>query len=189
MYSGGLDSLGTIYRLLTDSQYKDYKLHVHHVHQRNVENRNRAEAIAVELVVNELERMGYNFVYSESEIASQPYNGSFMYDTDSVNFFAGYICSVNPSIKHVAMGMNANDENHSLNERRVRADAILAAFTPVKKIYPVLNMSKREIYNMLPANLRNMFWSCRTPVYTDTKVNPCGRCKTCVQLKEAGIRG
>ena len=189
MYSGGLDSLGTIYRLLTDPQYKDYKLHVHHIHQHNVENRNRAEAIAVELVVNELESMGYNFVYSESEIASQPYNGNFMYDTDSVNFFAGYICSVNPNIKHVAMGMNANDENHSLNERRIRADAILAAFTPVKKIYPVLNMSKREIYDMLPANLRNMFWSCRTPMYTDTKVNPCGKCKTCTQLREAGIRG
>ena len=32
MYSGGLDSLGMIYKLLTDPEYKDYVLHIHHVH-------------------------------------------------------------------------------------------------------------------------------------------------------------
>jgi len=29
MYSGGLDSLGTVYHLLTDPAYKDYRLHIH----------------------------------------------------------------------------------------------------------------------------------------------------------------
>ena len=188
MYSGGLDSLGMIYKLLTEPEYKDYSLHIHHIHNRNVEHRDRAEAIVVDMVLKELERMGYSFVYSESEIGSQPYNGQFMYDTDSINFFAGYICSVNPNIEKVAMGMNANDNNHSLEHRRKRADAILAAFTDVKKIYPVLDMSKREIYDGLPDTLKNMFWSCRQPVYTKQEINSCGRCKTCLQLKEAGIR-
>ena len=188
MYSGGLDSLGMVYKLLTAPEYKDYVLHVHHVHNRNIEHRDRAEAVAVELAFKELERLGYSFIYSESQIASQPYNGKFMYDTDSMNFFAGYICSVNPNIKYVAMGMNANDSNHSLNERRVRADAILAAFTSVTKIYPVLDMSKREIYDGLPESLRNMFWSCRTPVYNETSIQPCGHCKTCKQLAAEGFR-
>ena len=188
MYSGGLDSLGMIYKLLTDPEYKDYKLHIHHVHIRNVENRDRAEAIVVERVLKELEHMGFSFVYSESEIGSQPYNGQFMYDTDSINFFAGYICSVNPRIVKVAMGMQSNDANQRLEERRIRANAILAAFTPVEKIYPVLEMTKREIYNSLPESLRNMFWSCRVPVYTKESIQPCGKCKTCLQLKDAGIR-
>jgi len=188
MYSGGLDSLGMVYKLLTAPEYKDYIVHVHHVHNRNIENRDRAEAIAVEIALKELERLGYSFIYSESQIASQPYNNQFMYDTDSMNFFAGYICSVNPNIKHVSMGMNANDTNHSLNERRVRADKILAAFTVVTKIYPVLNMSKREIYDGLPESLRNMFWSCRTPVYSENSIQPCGKCKTCQQLAAEGIR-
>jgi 7-cyano-7-deazaguanine synthase in queuosine biosynthesis len=111
-----------------------------------------------------------------------------MYDTDSINFFAGYICSVNPNIVQVAMGMNAGDSNHALEDRRKRADAILAAFTTVGKIYPVLDMTKREIYDMLPSSLRNMFWSCRRPVYTEKNIAPCGQCDTCVTLREQAIR-
>ena len=188
MYSGGLDSLGMIYKLLTDPEYKDYQLHIHHVHNRNVENRDRAEAITVKAVLTELEQLGFKFDYSESEIASQPYNKQFMFDTDSINFFAGYICSVNPNIVKIAMGMQANDSNLALEDRRKRADAILAAFTPVKKIYPVVDMTKREIHDSLPVSLKNMFWSCRRPVYAEKSIAPCGKCDTCVKLREQGIR-
>jgi 7-cyano-7-deazaguanine synthase in queuosine biosynthesis len=188
MYSGGLDSLGMIYKLLTDPEYTDYKLHIHHIHQHNVENRSRAEKITVEMALKELERLGFKFTFSESQIGTQVYNGKFLYDTDSINFFAGYICSVNPNIKKVAMGMQANDYDIALEDRRKRADAILAAFTNVGKIYPVLNMTKREIYDSLPESIRNMFWSCRTPVYTEKNIAPCGRCDTCHKLKEQGIR-
>lgn len=188
MYSGGLDSLGMIYKLLTEPEYKNYLLHIHHVHNRNVEKRDRAEAIAVKMVLKELERLGHSFIYSESEIGSQPYNGKFMFDTDSMNFFAGYICSVNPDIALVAMGMQANDDNQNLSQRRERADKILAAFTSVKKIYPVLNLTKREIYDSLPESLRDMFWSCRRPQYTEKSIAPCLKCDTCVKLQEQGIR-
>jgi 7-cyano-7-deazaguanine synthase in queuosine biosynthesis len=188
MYSGGLDSLGMVYKLLTESEYKGYVIHIHHVHQRNVENRHRAEAITVEMALKELERLGFSFVYSESEITTQPYNGQFMYDTDSINFFAGYICSTNTNIVKVAMGMQANDHNHSLEERRIRANKILSAFTAAEKIFPVLDMSKREIYDSLPDSLKNMFWSCRRPVYTEKSIAPCLKCDTCVKLREQGIR-
>jgi 7-cyano-7-deazaguanine synthase in queuosine biosynthesis len=86
------------------------------------------------------------------------------------------------------MGMQANDANQRLELRRKRADAILAAFTDVGKIYPVLNLTKREIYDSLPDSLKNMFWSCRRPIYTEKNIAPCGRCDTCVKLKEQGIR-
>ena len=83
--------------------------------------------------------------------------------------------------------MNATDSNHALEERRKRANTILAAFTPIEKIYPVLNMTKREIYESLPETLRDLFWSCRTPVYTDEGVESCRQCKSCRQIAEAGI--
>jgi 7-cyano-7-deazaguanine synthase in queuosine biosynthesis len=188
MYSGGLDSLGMIHLLLTDPQYRDYGVHIHHVHNKNVEDRHRAEAIAVNAAIAELRRLGFTFEYSESAIGSQPYGHRFMYDSDTMNFFAGYVCSANPHIVKVAMGMQANDGNHALAERRVRADRILAAFTDVGKIYPVLDMSKREIYDSLPESLRNMFWSCRKPVYSEKSIAPCGRCDTCMKLREQGIR-
>ena len=188
MYSGGLDSLGMIYKLLTESEYKDYFIHIHHVHNHNVENRDRAEAIVVEKVLKELEQLGFDFIYSESRISSQSYGMNFLYDSDTINFFAGYICSANPDIVKVAMGMQANDGNHALEDRRKRADQILAAFTPVEKIYPVLTMSKREIYDSLPESLRNMFWSCRRPIYKEKSIAPCLKCDTCVKLREQSIR-
>ena len=188
MYSGGLDSLGMIYKLLTDPAYKDYKLHIHHVDNKNIENRHRAEAIAVDIAIKELKQLGFEFEYSTSEISTQPYGMNFLYDSDTMNFFAGYICSANPSIVKVAMGMQANDGNHALEERRKRADKILAAFTPVEKIYPVLNLTKREIYDMLPLSLRDKFWSCRQPVYSEKNIAPCLKCDTCVKLREQGIR-
>ena len=187
MYSGGLDSLGMVYKLLTEDAYKNYSIHIHHIHNRNIENRDRAEGIVVPLALKELERLGFKFNYSESQIASQPYNGKFMYDSDTINFFAGYICSVNPGIVKVAMGMQANDGNHALEERRKRADRILAAFTDVTKIYPVLDMTKREIQDSLPVTLKKMFWSCRHPVYTEKNIAPCGKCDTCHKLREQGI--
>ena len=188
MYSGGLDSLGMVYMLLTEPEYKDYDIHVHHVHNKNVENRWRAEAVTVEMATKELKRLGYNFAYSESEIGTQPFGRNFLYDTDTMNFFAGYVASVNPDIEKIALGMQANDANQSLEERRVRANNILRAFTPAEKIFPVLDMTKREIYDMLPESLRNLFWSCRRPVYNEKSITPCLKCDTCVKLQEQGIR-
>jgi len=187
MYSGGLDSLGMIYHMLTDAAYQAYDLHIHHVHNRNIENRDRAEAVVVEQALAELRRLGFEFEYSTSAIAAPTYNQQFLYDSDTMNFFAGYICSVNPAITKVAMGMNATDSNHALEERRHRANNILGAFTSVEKIYPVLNLTKREIYDSLPESLRDKFWSCRTPIYNETTIDACGRCKSCLQIARAGI--
>ena len=186
MYSGGLDSLGMVYLLLTE--YTDYHIHIHHVHNKNVEDRHRAEAIAVDLAIKELERLGFKFTYSESEIGTVAFGKNFLFDTDSMNFFAGYVASVNKDIVKVAMGMQANDHNHALDVRRQRGNQILGAFTSAEKIYPVLNLSKREIYNRLPESLRNMFWSCRRPVYNEKSIAPCGKCDTCRKLQEQGIR-
>ena len=49
MYSGGLDSLGMVYQLLTDPAYAEYGLHIHHVNNRSIENRHAAEAIMVNM--------------------------------------------------------------------------------------------------------------------------------------------
>ena len=188
MYSGGLDSLGMVYKLLTEAEYKDYRVHIHHIHHRNVERRDRAEAVAVNLATKELKRLGFDFDYSESEIGTRPYGVNFLFDTDSINFFAGYVALANPEVKLVAMGMQANDANQRLEERRVRANKIFTAFTDAEKIFPVLEMTKRKIYDSLPDTLRNLFWSCRRPIYTEKNIAPCGKCDTCVKLREQAIR-
>ena len=188
MYSGGLDSLGTVWTILTNPLYKHYALHIHHVHNRNTENRDRAEAITVDLALKEIRRLGYDFEYTDSEIRSPHIGTGFLYDTDTMNFFAGFIAHNDSRIRKIAMGMTANDANQRLEERRRRANTILSAFTGVEKIYPVLTMTKKQIYLMLPETLRDLFWSCRTPVYTDTEIKPCGHCHSCVELRKQGIR-
>jgi len=188
MYSGGLDSLGTVWTILTNPLYKHYDLHIHHVHNHNVENRARAEAIAVDLALAEIRRLGYDFEYTDSEMRGPHIGTGFLYDTDTMNFFAGFICYNDPKIKKVAMGMTANDANQRLEERRFRANKIFSAFTAAEKIYPVMNATKIEIYRMLPESLRNLFWSCRTPQYTETTIKPCGYCHSCRELTAQGIR-
>jgi 7-cyano-7-deazaguanine synthase in queuosine biosynthesis len=85
----------------------------------------------------------------------------------------------------VAIGRTQSDDNIEVRERATRGNELLKLFAPnVEKIYPVGHLTKLEIYNMLPEELRNMTWSCRTPIYTeDNSIHECGKCKTCLELK------
>lgn len=188
MYSGGLDSLGMLYSLLTEPQYQDYTIHVHHIHNRNIERRDLAEALITGEALAKLRNMGFDFVYSESGISSPIYGKTFMYDTDSINFFAGFVCLANPSIKKIAMGRTSSDLSDPFTLSRIeRATKILEAFTDAEKLYPVFHKTKLEIYLDLPEELKNKFWSCRTPKFKNGKMLPCGCCHTCNQFTSFGI--
>ncbi len=187
MYSGGLDSLGMLYKLLTEDAYKDYNLHIHHIHNVNVENRHHAESVVVNQVKKELANLGFNFIYSESKIITPPFNNRFMVDVDMMNFFAGYVASVNPDIVRVAIGQQASDGARRLEERRIRGQKIFSVFSTAEKIYPVGDMTKRQIYDILPESLRNKFWSCRRPNYEQKIAKPCLGCDTCQALQDQGI--
>ena len=58
------------------------------------------------------------------------------------------------------------------------------AFTNAQKIYPVQDLTKIQIYNLLPQDVRDMTWSCRTPIYnTDGVPSVCNQCKACIEMK------
>lgn len=181
MLSGGLDSTGALWQLL---QNKENKVHIHHLHLINKEKREKAENIAVKNIVNYIDKIG-PISYSESYHEYPSYNRSFMWDSDLYNFIAGTICITLPNIKSVAIGRTKSDsEEISTMTRATRGTSILKLLAPnVEKIYPVGHMTKNEIYDMLPKELRNMAWSCRTPIYVDENtIKECGRCKTCLEL-------
>ena len=46
---------------------------------------------------------------------------------------------------------------------------------------------KKELYEMLPQELKDIVWSCRTPKYEDNYAVACDRCFTCGQMKSMGI--
>lgn len=194
MFSGGLDSTGALWQLL---QNKENKVHIHHLYLVNTEKRAEVEHLAVKNILSCISKQ-YRFKYSES-YHEYPYysyltttnNGSiiinqnFIFDSDLYNFIAGTICTSLPSIKKVAIGRTKSDlEEIAIISRAAVGTNILKILAPnVEKIYPVEHMTKSEVYNSIPENLRNMTWSCRTPVYTsENKAEECGKCKTCVEL-------
>ena len=187
MLSGGIDSVSMIYLLLKQG----HRLYIHHVEIENEENRTLAETASVNNVLKYLKSVGLsNFEYSTSKLMCPTINGNFLYDSDTINFFAGFICSSNPKIKSVAVGANKEDMENVSAPRFVRANSILQLFTNVEKIYPIKDYSKKDLYELLPQELKDTFWSCRTPRYEDGYALPCkphNVCFTCNQMRNMGI--
>jgi 7-cyano-7-deazaguanine synthase in queuosine biosynthesis len=195
MFSGGLDSTGALWELLKN---KENKVHIHHLHLINKENRAEAEHKAVRNIISYISK-SHQTKYSES-YHEYPYysylkstdskeisiNQSFMFDSDMYNFIAATICSCLHNIKTVAVGRTKSDSDPNVIERANRGNKLLELFVPnIIKIYPVGHLTKDEIYKMLPEELRNMTWSCRTPINTgENTFKECGKCKTCRELSE-----
>jgi 7-cyano-7-deazaguanine synthase in queuosine biosynthesis len=195
MFSGGLDSTGALWELLKN---KENKIHLHHLYLLNKEQRAEAEQKAVKNILSYISQ-SHEVKYSES-YHEYPYysylslisangivvNQDFMHDSDIYNFIAGTICLSLRKIKTVAIGRTKSDsEEISTMTRAAIGTSILKLLAPnVKKIYPVVHLTKREIYNMLPSELRAMTWSCRTPINIDENTfKECGKCKTCLELE------
>jgi len=194
MFSGGLDSTGALWQLL---QNKENRVHLHHLYLDNKEKRAEAEQRSVKNILIYISKY-YKVQYSES-YHKYPYysylslinktdialNENFMFDSDIYNFIAGTICLSLPNIKTVAIGRTKSDSSSSIEQRAIRGNKLLELFVPnIKKIYPVGHLTKHEIYNILPEELRNMTWSCRTPLYIDENtIQECGKCKTCLELE------
>lgn len=196
MFSGGLDSTGALWELL---QNQENKIHIHHLYLLNKEKRAEAEQLSVKNILSYLSTKQYKFKYSES-YHEYPYysyintikhnsitiNQNFMFDSDIYNFIAGAICLSLPKIQTVAIGRTKSDSGLEIDQRSIRGNKLLELFAPnIKKIYPVGHLTKAEVYNTIPEELRNMTWSCRTPIYiANNIVKECGQCKTCKELIE-----
>jgi 7-cyano-7-deazaguanine synthase in queuosine biosynthesis len=175
MFSGGLDSTGAFWELMKG----DDELHVHHLYLVNRENRARAEDRAVRDIVGYMKGLR-NFSFTESYHEYPCHNNSFLWDSDLLSFVAGGMCISMPSIRNVAIGMTASDMRRGISDRVERAKRIFEAFgTGAKKVYPVGDKTKKQVYNMLPEDLRALSWSCRTPVYDGDDIKKCGSCIAC----------
>ena len=183
MFSGGLDSTGVFYKLIQEKK----QIHVHHMNLINKENRNEAEKISVKNICDYMKKIG-EFEYSESTHECPTINSNFMWDSDLYNFMAGSLCLSHSKINQVALGLTKTDLNgggsRQINKRIERGTNIFKSFQAnAEKIYPIINMSKKEIYEMLPIDLRNLTWSCRTPVYNGQDIKKCNKCKSCYELR------
>ncbi len=51
-----------------------------------------------------------------------------------------------------------------------------------KFIKPIVHMTKQEILEDIPVELKNLTWSCRLPQKIGGEFIPCGQCHTCIDL-------
>lgn len=194
MYSGGLDSAGVLYRLLTDDAYADFEVHVHHMHVVNRENRAPAEGAAVAQTLKLMSGEGYRpYRFTQSLHRYDFMRKDMVWDMDLCAFVAGNICAADTTIKHVAMGRTRTDIESGgeyFGKRMERAQAIFKAVISLDEseasyIFPVVDLTKQEVWDLLPNALREASWSCRRPKYDDDRnPTPCSQCATCKERSE-----
>lgn len=191
MYSGGLDSLGVLYLLLTDKKYESFNIHVHHLILKNIEKRDHAEQIAVRSTIEFFKKNKFRkFTYSESAHDYTFLRRYFIFDTYWYAFMAANIMIADQSIMHVAVGRTKGDIGSGSSMRNAnRGHEIFHATLPLEirfhrsYIYPVMHLEKKEIWDLLPKDLRGLSWSCRRPIYRNQKPHRCGKCNTCKEMK------
>ena len=173
MLSGGLDSAFMLYKFKNSINH----VHVHHINIINKENRHIAESLACKQLLMAFS----NYSYSESTHEMPLYDGNFQWDCDLVCYTAGVICLANPNIHAVMLGDNISDCIYSTAKERVdRSERIFNSFNLKCKIqYPLIDMTKEDIYNEAPLFIKQLSWSCRTPKYVDGLPVKCGTCKNC----------
>ncbi len=195
MFSGGVDSTGVLHELLTSEKYKSYSLIIHHIHIWNRENRAMAELSAVKSILNYYKKEA-TFVFSQSTFDTRGFavlkSNRFPMDMDVCAFTASQICAARPDVKYVAMGRTKTDVQsggENFQKRMQRAQAIYKASLsleqqkPAEYIFPVVDYTKKEIWDFLPTEVRNATWWCRRPIYEENSAKPCGKCITCKEMK------
>ena len=94
------------------------------------------------------------------------------------------MCYTCPSIEKVVIGRTKTDdlESQGLSNRIDRANTIFNSLKQdnQNKLYLVNEYTKLELYKLLPEDLRELSWSCRTPSYKEGKPIKCKRCKNCL---------
>lgn len=158
------------------------------MHLKNIENRYLVEKVAVKNILDYMKSLGAEYIYSESTHEYPVFRNKFLFDGDLSSFMAGNICNAMPNIKEVAYGRTASDDLDAGSVTRIeKANNIFKALCNAQKIYPVQNMTKKEIFDMLPEDLRKLSWSCRRPIYIENDATPCQKCKTCKEMVKLGI--
>lgn len=183
--SGGLDSAYLAYYLLTDPQWSEYRVHLHHVHLMNVERRYVKESQAFDGQLGWLSANCRPFEHSTS-ILGVPWqrNGNTirgMMDQDVTAFLGSYFFE-SMNVAYTAAGRTKSDNRGGLSERlamNARRMDVVCPNSSKRRLYPIMHLTKRQVYDNCPSELRALTWSCRFG-----QEEPCNKCPSCKQLAE-----
>lgn len=184
MFSGGLDSTAMLVKLLTDTTDQ---LRVHHVRMVNRQDRADAEQAAVERIVPWCLDRYRPFRYSESALDFAALV-AIPIDYMAIAYVACQVAIDTPGCTRIAVGTLASDTDEarrSAHQRRV-FDTMYECYRArklgeeeVEWIYPIRPFGKAGIVSLLPPELLEFSWSCRTPIRTFSGFAACGFSKAC----------
>jgi len=182
LLSGGLDSTYALWHYLTKT---NYKLHVHHVCIRNsVYNRWKCEDKAVKGIIDYCKKHYREFDYSESRFDFFGFK-DVSWDAD-IHILAGTKVARNIYGSVIlATGVIKNDLD---TPQHYAGKVVEACSDPLDCIsneieHPIIDKTKREIYEEIPDDLFKLTFSCRVP----QNGKPCGKCIACKQRSNSGI--
>jgi len=194
MYSGGLDSAGALWQIIHDPLYARHEILIHHVHLVNATRRYIAEKQAVDKTIPLFRKHTQRKLYFSSTIMDFGFMSPRVpIDADVYGFIAANLANIDLSIENIAIGRTLDDKNSGGSplvqiadcvERALRLNHSRHNSSQAKCITPVVNLTKQQIWKMLPEEIRDSAWSCRTPRYISSQdgnvtATPCLTCHAC----------
>ena len=195
MLSGGVDSVGALYRVLKET---NNSVVAHHVNFINSEKRYEAESIACSSIVSYLKKNVRDFEYNESTFIF-PMKRHIGWDIITAMYIGGLVTKnyyKDDNIIELCIGDTKDDFGaYKWKSPIAQSIGLLSALEDPRKvrqnvpkiIQPVVDMTKEEIINYIPSDLFSLTWSCRVPqrieMDTTTTFTTCGHCITCIDLK------
>lgn len=191
LFSGGLDSLGALYLLLKDPAFQNKQIHVHHLVLKNRDDRGIVEKMVCDKIITYFKSNGYkDFHFSECFHDISFMNRHLVEKATLSGFMAANSVLNDISIGSVVMGLNADKARDVENTKKFnKARSLFQTMLPnelkysTNFIFPTGRLSKLEIWQMLPPELRNMAWFCKKPIYQEKKILTCHKCSSCQDLQ------
>ncbi|MEH6528133.1 MAG: hypothetical protein V7723_18860 [Sneathiella sp.] len=186
MLSGGVDSVYVLAKLLKETE--DIVL-VHHIHIINNDGRFKVEDQRCKKIVEWCRKNYRPFGYSQSAI---DHRGLFRrgYDVIGVAFEAGiigrsYFSKFSKSVDRWIFGLCKEEDLPEDRVFHIRKACEASSFPyPPPELYRLPIISKADQIKYLPQELRDLCWTCRTPIWrSDGEFEECGRCPTCLIMK------
>lgn len=175
-WSGGLDSTAMIWKLLGDG---------YHVTAGYVElvanHQTNREAAAIERMAPFLER--YKFTNLGKIATVRPFQISEQLILEQASAWVSSLMFV-PNHDVVALGYVMGDDACSFIPEVKKAINGVSALrrTPVKPVFPVIQMSKPELWEGLPSDLRDHVTWC------SSENDLCGECPSCRKMIYYGLQ-
>jgi len=183
--SGGQDSTFTLWDYL--NRNPNSRVVVHHVNLRHIsENRHKKESQSARAIVQHFKKLGYNIIPHESTFDYGTLPKIAVKDIQIIALFTSIIQKTSSlACKELLLSWHKGEVHLNEDEQGQRVKRLLNAYeAKIDKIsFPIQHLTRSDMYNLMPKELFEMCWVCRSPINDE----PCQKCKTCKEFIDSDL--